>query len=216
MTSGELLDRLRLDLDDLEEPQLWSDEELYSYIDDAQKMFCRKTDGLPDATTPAVTQLAVAPGNSYQAVHKAILKIRGVSRADDGRPVEVVNYEDLAAKCMRYDGNTGRVRALVIGEENHKARTWPVSNETVTLNLLVFRLPLVKVEDDQEMEVDEVHHLHLLDWSKRMAYLKEDADTFNKTKAAEHEQRFLGYCAEVKEEERRKAHKPRTVAYGGI
>jgi hypothetical protein len=213
---GELLDQLRSDLDDVAKPYLWTDEELLTYLDDAQAMFCRKTDGIADATTPAVTALNVVPGGAYQALHKAILKIRGITRADDGRTVDVLNYEDLAARGWRFDGTRGHVRALVIGEEDGKARTYPASIETVTLKLLVFRLPLKKVGTDECLEVADEHHLHLLHWAKRQAYQKEDAETFNKAKSNEYEQRFLSYCAEAQAEARRKAHKPRTVAYGGL
>ena len=52
--------------------------------------------------------------------------------------------------------------------------------------------------------------------SKHRAYMKQDAETFDRTKADEFEKRFNAYCGQVKEEERRKAFKVRTVAYGGI
>ncbi|MDQ8046832.1 MAG: hypothetical protein REI11_19670 [Patulibacter sp.] len=216
MTAGELLGLFRLEIDDLEAPFLWTDAEVLSYIDDAQKEFCRKTDGLSDATTPAVTQLPIAVGDSFLPLHPSILKIRGVTRADTGRTVEVLNNEDLAAKRLRFDGHPGRLQYLVIGEERNKARVYPLPNEAVQLQLLVFRLPLVRITAvGQELEVSDEHQVGLMHWLKKRAYLKQDADAFDKLKAADFEQRFYAFCAEVKEEERRKAHKPRTVAYGG-
>ena len=217
MTSGDLLALLRAELDDLADPYLWSDDELYSYIDDAQKMFCRKTDGIPDATTVAVTQFPVAIGDSYHPLHPSILKIRAVSRADTGREVEVLNYEDLAPRGLYYQaGVTGPVYHLVIGEQMHTARTFPVSNEVVTLNLLVFRLPLYPIVDDQPFEIDDAHLLHLMSWCKRMAYLKQDAETFDKRASLDNEERFYAYCTEVMAEEQKKAHKTRVVQYGGL
>lgn len=215
MTSGDLLNLFRLEMSDQVEPYLWSTAEVYGYIDDAQKMFCRKTDGLSDATTAAVTQLPIALGASYVNTHKSILKLRGATRADNGATVEIINYEDLAACGWRYDGRTGPVKVLVIGEETNKARVYPVPNEAVTLKLLVFRMPLNTIEYDDDFEIGEEHHRHLLNWVKCLAYLKQDSETFDKNKASEFENKFLGYCTEAKAEMRRKAHKHRTVAYGG-
>ena len=216
MTSGELLKLFRSEMSDQIAPFLWSDVEVYSYIDDAQKMFCRKTDGLTDATTTAVTQLAIASGASYVPTHKSILKLRSVTRQDTGEPIEVVNFEDLATRGWRYDGTSGPIKALVIGEEEHKARTYPVANANVVLKLLVFRMPLTTIESDDDLEIFEEHHRHLLHWVKCLAYSKQDSETTDKNKAIEFEGRFLSYCAQAQLETRRKAHKHRTVEYGGI
>jgi hypothetical protein len=217
MNAGDLLVLFRSEMADLEQPPLWSDLEVYSYIDDAQKMFCRKTDGISDATTPAVVQFPVVPADSYKPTHKSILRIRSATRADTGVDVEVLNYDDLPARGYRYDGVKGTIKAIVIGEEEGKARTYPVSNETVQINLLVFRLPIKPIADETSaLEVAEEHHRHLLYWAKSLAYLKQDSEAFNKSKASEFEAKFITYCAMAKIEQQRKRHKTRFVAYGGI
>lgn len=219
MNSSELLSLFRQEMNDNVAPYLWSDEEVFSFEDDAQKMFCRKTDGISDATTPAVVSLAVTPGTTWVNLHPAVLKIRGCVRIDTGRPVEVINREDMAPRGWYFDGTTtGPVKALVVGEEAHKARVYPKSNETVGIELLTFRLPLTEIttEGDEAFEVDAEHHRHLLLWMKHLAYSKQDAEAYDKTKAAEFEAKFIGYCEQVKEEERRKRHKVRVVMYGGI
>jgi hypothetical protein len=85
MNSTELKDLFRDEMEDLAEPYLWSDALVYSYADDAQKMFCRLTDGLADVSTPKVVNLAIVPGASFLPTHKSILKFRGATRSDDGR-----------------------------------------------------------------------------------------------------------------------------------
>lgn len=215
MTSGELLALFRSEMMDLETPYLWSDTEIYSYIDDAQKMFCRETDGIADATTNEVVEISVVEGSDWVSTHPSILKIRGLTRADTGRSVEVVNHEDLPVRGWFFDGTAGPVRGLVIGMENHKARVYPVSTEIVTLRMTVFRLPLEDISTDQDFEIESQHHRHLLLWVKSLAYLKEDTEVFNRTKSMEYEGKFLAYCAKSKIEARRTRHKPRSVAYGG-
>lgn len=218
MNTTELYTLFRSDMDDVNAPYLWSDDDVFGYIGDAQTMFCRKTDGISDVTTPAVTQLAITPGAGRITTHKSVLKIRTATRLDTGRSVEVVNREDMAKRNWYFDGTQGPIKALVVGEEAHSVRTYPVSNETVNIELMVFRLPMVAITTDgeQEFEIDEQHHRHLLLWCKHLAYSKQDAETIDKNKAAEFEQKFNAYCETAKEEARRARHKPRLVAYGGL
>lgn len=218
MDSSELLDLFRSEMSDQAKPYLWSDDDIFGYEDDAQKMFCRKTDGIADASTAAVVNVAVAPATDWVALHPTITRIRWATRSDTGRPVDIINQDDMAQRRWYFDGTTSTVKALVIGMEAHKARVYPKSNETITLNLAVFRLPLVAIttDGDQAFEVAEEHHPHLLHWMKHRAYMKQDAETFDRMKAKEFEDKFYAYCSQVKEEERRKAFKVRTVVYGGI
>lgn len=218
MNSSELLDLFRSEMSDKVEPFLWSDEDVFGYENDAQVMHCRKTDGIADATTLAVTAIAVTPSTDWVDLHPKIIRIRSATRSDTGRDIDIINRDDMPLRRWYFDGALGSVKALVIGMQANKARVFPKSNETVTVNLTVFRLPLVPISDagDQEFEIEEQHHRHLLLWMKHLAYLKQDAETYDRTRAEEFEQKALAYWAKVKEEDRRKAFKVRTVAYGGI
>lgn len=217
MLPSELLEVFRAEVNDVEAPYLWSDDEFYRYADDAQKMFCRKTDGIADDTTPAVVELVLAPGADRVALHPTIKQIRSALRTDTGRPIEVISPENMPARGWYFDGRPGNVRALVVGGSANAARVFPLSGEDVTLQLGVFRLPLTTVSDlDDPLEVDEQHHLHLLLWAKHLAYSKQDAEAFDKTKAAEFRTAFLAYCADVLAEQRRARHKTRVVRYGGL
>jgi hypothetical protein len=66
------------------------------------------------------------------------------------------------------------------------------------------------------MEIPEHHHVNLLMWMKARAYGKLDAETYDKTKQMEYEQKFRAYCTQAKAEQGKLAHMHRTVAYGGI
>ena len=54
MTSNELLDMFRRDVMDVRRPYLWTDEEIYAYMNDAYNMFARMTGGISDYTTDDV------------------------------------------------------------------------------------------------------------------------------------------------------------------
>jgi hypothetical protein len=81
----ELLELFRDEMADAVVPYLWSDTLVYGYIADAQRMFCRLTNGIADARTPSVTELAVVPGAEWLILSRAILKVRAATRRDTGR-----------------------------------------------------------------------------------------------------------------------------------
>jgi hypothetical protein len=288
MNTTELLEQFREEMNDVATPYLWSDTLVYRYIGDAQKQFCRFTNGISDSRTPAVTQVTIQPGVEWYAAHSSILKVRFMTRCDTGRDVNAANFDQRAYSGIVFDGRTGPLKALVHGLEGHYLRAWPVPDTStrvtgttvgvtplgassvtlistdgikvgqsisglgiapfttvlsvagavvvltlpttaeipdaaaltfdLTVNLSVFRLPITAITDDgdQEFEIDEQHHEHLLLWVKHRAYSKQDAETFDRTKAKEFDDAFRGYCARAKSEQDRLRRVPTPVAYGGI
>lgn len=217
MNSTDLLERFRSDVKDDALPYLWSDEEIYSNIDDAQKMFCRLTDGLPDASSVA-TLVTYISGDEWVDTHPSVMKFRAARFASNGRPITIVNYEDLAEHCVRLDGKSGLPKYFVIGMEKDKALFYPIPTDGDTIKLLIDRLPLKTITcvGDQKFEIPEEHQLHLLDWVKHLAYMKQDAETLDKTASANFEAEFRRYCETARKEKERHKHKTRTVQYGGI
>jgi hypothetical protein len=216
MTSGDLLDLFRDEMNDSAVPYLWSDDFVFGAIDDAQTTFCRLTDGISDGSTVAVTQIAIVPATEWYAFNPVILKVRTSYRTDTGRPVDIISQEDMVTRGYRWDGSTGTLKALVMGIETGKVRAYPMPTETVTVQLTVFRKPLITITDDQALEIPADHHRALLFWAKYRAYMKQDAECFDKTRAADNKADFEAYCKEAKLEQRRARRQPGAVVYGGI
>ena len=218
MTPAALLGLFRSEMADTVAPYFWSNVDVYSYIDDAQKMFCRLTDGIPDAYQPALTRIPVVPGTEWYTLSPLILKIRAVTFALTGRAVEVFTPETATTYGVRFDGATGPTKAVVTGLRENAVRVWPVPDQTVDLELSVFRLPLTTINGTalEAFEIAEHHHLHLLTWAKARAYLKQDAECFDRARSAEFDQMFRGYCHEVLREQSRKRRTTGTTVYGGL
>ncbi len=214
MNTTEMLAAFRDEMADQEAPYLWSDAALYRYVDDAQKMFCRLTEGIEDAKNYA---LSITPNTVWYDIGPLVLKVRSAHRADTGREVPIIAMEKMRSEGITLDGSVGPLKAFVSGFERDSYRAWPIPNETVTIALSVFRLPSVKIEEaEQDLEIDEQHHEALLMWVKHKAYDKQDAETFNKTKSLEYAQRFRQYCAAARVEQERRRRPTSAVAYGGI
>lgn len=217
MTPQNLLTLFRSNVQDTVEPYSWTDDDAYSYMSDAESMFCRLTDGIADATTASVVEVPVAEDDEWVDISPLILKIRAASRDSDGAPIDIVNYEDLPSRGIRLDGRTGPLQTVIAGMEENKLRLQYKASTADTIRLLVFRKPLVPLTAaSTEFEIKEEHHFHLLQWMERCAYLKHGTETLDTKRSMNAELRFQDYCALVMDEQRRLRHKPRTVAYGGI
>ncbi|GIV03791.1 MAG: hypothetical protein KatS3mg015_2621 [Fimbriimonadales bacterium] len=225
MDSTALHDLFRSEMRDEATPYLWSDAEIYSYIDDAQKMFCRLQGGIADASS-AVTRLSVTAGDVFVPVSPLILKIREARRSADGYDLEILNFEDMQSRRSvddygyrsgyRIDNTVGIVKAIVVGMEANKIRLVHIPQEDQLIDLIVYRMPLVSITaGGQALEIDEHHHRHLLHWMKHLAYQKQDAETYDRGRSDMFRAEFLAYCDQAKAEREKREHKYRTVVYGG-
>lgn len=226
MTPSELYDRFRSDVVDVAKPYLWTEEEVWGYENAAYRMFVRLTGGIADFTSEACT-LDMAVGERIVDLHPSILHIDDAYRVSDGGKISIINLNDpqvgLRDDYGRYrrqmNLNTqGRVDMLVIGRQKHKGEWINTPAEVDQCALTIYRLPLANIVDSSTEfdDVDEDHHLHLLDWMKHLAYAKQDAETFDKARSEECAAKFEAYCAQVKREWSRYQHKTRIVSYGGI
>lgn len=211
MDTTELLTLLRSEVSDQELPYLWSDALLYSYIDDAQKQFCRDTYGIADARSFTID---IVPGTEWYPLDRKILKIRSAVDSVTGRETRLVPMERAESEAMRFDGRQGPLRALVSGMEANTLRTWPVPNQASTIALRTFRLPATVGAGD-ELEIDELHHPHLLNWVKHRAYGVQDTEVFDKQASERFRAAHKAYCADALIAQSRAAHSAGNVVYGG-
>jgi hypothetical protein len=194
-------------------------------MDAAYKMFVRLTGGITDFTSEACS-IAIATGERVADCHPSILRVLTAQRASDDAELKIVNITDLntvspsdygAVRSLLRDTSTGAVHTMIIGRQKNKVEfiSTPVADDEALLS--VYRLPLDTISGaGQELsEVEDHHHIYLLDWMKHLAYRKQDADTFDKARSEECGQNFEKYCAFSKGELERTRHKTRVVQYGG-
>lgn len=214
MNSTELKDLFRAEAGDEEEPQLWSDAELFRYMDDAQKMFCRLTGGLADASS-TLTQLFITPEIDWLSMSPLILETKSARDGDTGAPLRVINAEDMPGLGLRFDGRAGPVKYVILGLEADRARLYPMPVVEGSIALVVDRLPLKSITDEgQKFEIAPQHHEHLVIWMFHRAYAKQDAEAFDRKKSADAKIAFEEYCRSAKRERERAKNKVRVVRYG--
>jgi len=226
MESQDLLCMFREDAIDNAEPFLWSNAEVYQYINDAYSMFIRLTGGIADGVSSATKLFAVA-GEGTTPLDPSVMRIRTAKNTTDGnRPIRVINVQDVDGLTSDDYGviqqadttRPGPIRYMIIGEAEEYVRWVNLPAVDTEIQLVIERLPLIPITRQRQAfaGVRAEHHYHLLKWVRHLAYRKQDADTFNLVKSDQERDDFLGYCELAKREKSIRKHKIRSVAYGGL
>lgn len=222
--SGELLDAFRSDIIDEAQPYLWSDAEVIRYMDAAYRMFVRLTGGIADISSDA-TAVDMIAGERLSDLHPSILRIMSACKRSDSSYLDILNAGEGSEKIPTSDYRialiswrqnlSGPVTKMIHGMERGKVAWVKTPEFDDTVDLHIYRLPLERIVDRSNTlsDVDEDHHIYLIDWMKHLAYKKQDAETFDKSKSDECEAQFRAYCEQCKREWERYKHKNRVVQY---
>jgi hypothetical protein len=223
VTPGELKDYFRREIDDLKAPYLWSDDDVFMYMDVAYSEFCRLTDYLSDATTPDVCQVSVIADEPFADLSPLVTKIRKATMSSTGHEVALRSMRQMDSGFVTNDygvavgtnwlTTTGTPKIAVTDVEFNKLRLSPIPTAADTLDLIVYRLPIDTIDaSSSEFEVtDRRHQLIFLHKMKSLAYGKHDADVKNEVLEAKFERSFEQMCEAVKAELARIRDKSRTT-----
>jgi hypothetical protein len=225
MTTDELYSLFRDTVADTVKPYLWSDDEVYAYMNDAYFWFVRLTGGIPDFLSDICT-IPVVKDEPNAEISQAILRIRQATLSD-GRDVKIINAQDTTRlndedfgllRRLNMTNTTGAVRYMVIGLEPGLVRWVNIPDHDDSVHLLIERLPLAPIDTFSSGfdGVADQHHFHFLKWMEHLAYNKHDVDSYNPRKSEDSKAKFLEYCDFAKKEKDIAKHKTRIVAYGGI
>lgn len=230
MTPAELLDKFRLQIDDTYSEYLWSDDEVYEYMADAQNMFLRLVGGISDSTS-AITQITATQSVPTTTVSDRILKFRRADRTSDYVPIKIMNLRDLDAGRIikddygrqlfgngyKLDATEGKIQAMITDMEQDSVRWVPIPEANETVRLVVYRLSLKDAGETTAFEIHSHHHIHLLKWMMYRAHTKQDAEAFDKGRANTFKREFENYAEGIAKDERgRREHKNRVMRYGGL
>lgn len=229
MILQDLILNFRKQVQDLSAPFLWDEDEALIYAIDAQDVFVRRMGGISDngntGAGTALTDLSLVTAQPTSAFSPFVLKIRSGKLLTAKRDVEIIDESQVKELAHRHDygmqtasylddSSTGTVRYGIIGLEDNRLRWYKVPSEADTCRLHVYRLPYPRItEQEDDLEIPEYHHYHLIKWMKHLAYSKEDAETYDKDLADKNEAVFEKYCDTAKSEFERQRYKPRVVAF---
>jgi len=213
MNTTELLDYFRSQVVDEKKPYLWTDDEIFRFMDEAQNTFCRLTEGIADAVTPEVVTVSIVAGEIFAETHPSILLFRSAILTSTDYPLDIKNHTDI----LKWTNQIGTISQMIIGLQKDMVRWNYMPRDDDEVQLIVYRLPLEPLKGPElEIEVEAVHHVSFVHWMKHLAYAKQDADTWDPKASETGKAMFEAYCRQVKAEQERYKHKPRSIAYGGL
>ncbi len=196
-------------------------DELYRQLNFGYIDFVRQLGGTPDAL-----DIDIDTDDDEVILPSYVMKTRSVKRASDRGEVGVINYTDLLTgrsndygnTVMLDSGRTGTVRQFVIGERRGFARLIAVPAADDTLNLLIDRLPLNTIEDDDSefVDLEPEHHTAMVDWLMAKAFRRRIDGLYSPKDAEYHENRYDAAITKAKDARQLAEAKVRVVQYGGI
>lgn len=229
MTINELIELFRSQVGDESTPYLFSDIEVLRWVIDAQDMFVRGTGGIADYSTRDLTDVVLTPNEPFTAFSPYILRIRSGQLITAQTKVTFIQEADLDTinrdwnygiqfPSLLDDTDTEVVDYGILELTDKQIRWYKVPVTADICRMHIYRLPYPRIKDENDcLEIDEHHHLHLIMWMKHLAYSKEDAETYDASLAEKNKIMFDQYVEDKSSKElSRQRHKPKTVRYGGI
>lgn len=244
-TADELKDRFRKDVDDVEggsggEDYLFSDDEVLEYMYEAQREFVRRARVLRKTSpfAPTVTEITITPPadplnlaltDGWITPHASIIKpLRARLRSQvNPRNLELVTVEEMDGGYwiddygtylrQNWESQTGPARFIITNMQEDQWRLVPIPVVADTLELTVLHMPTTDVTQGAELEVTEREdQLTLMLYMKYLAFMKQDADIYDK----ELSDRFLNAFEKKADDRRREVRQTRFrhqgMRYGGI
>lgn len=195
MNVADFIEAFRSELADKEEPPLWSDDEIAAYLNEAVQEACERAYLIEDRSTLAVCAIALQPGVDTYSLHSSVFEIKRLTY--QGRPLCETSVEALDAESPGWEARQGQPRGFIFeqasGVQPARVRLVPTPNQAGAVALTVYRgalKPLNSAQDNAKPEIHESYHARLKDWIYRCAFLKQDSDTQDKSRAAEFAAQF--------------------------
>lgn len=188
MLMKEFIALARRKLDDLigaSSSSLWSNDDIADYLFETSLEVSQATLCLRDSSSVTTCQISVTTGESYYDLHNSILELQRVEHATATARSELklATEEYLFSQCANWKTTAGVPTLYAF--ENEGIRLDRVPEEDATLHLSTIRLAVDRVEANSSGVCSEIpvrYHGQLINGVLARAFMKPDAETFNRFK----------------------------------
>ncbi len=175
---------------------LVSDATITRYLNEAQRILCRKAWVLEDSTTASCAEITLATDTAEYALHKSVLSVKTARLNDDTVDLTRVGYDDNRVRPIDvtrmpdyWDVNTATAdstgRPTVFSTDSGSrlirfGRTPSSVENGLKVKLRVVRMPLTELSTGSPSaspEVPEEHHLLLCTYAAGMALQNPNLDS---------------------------------------
>jgi len=196
MTLEDLIQRVRIEADDLFEPYFWSDEVITDWLNEAQEEAAIRGRLIHESDNAAVCTLKVKAGKASYPLHASLYEIDHLAFNRDGlyrvQPLKLVSGEALDSIMPDWRNEEGDPEYAIQGDKG--LRLVPRPTDAGVVNLEGYRLPLSPmVTGSDEPGINAAHHRHLVHWALSKAFRVPDAEVFDPQRAQNAEALFTRY-----------------------
>ncbi|MDX9742095.1 MAG: hypothetical protein RBT81_13110 [Gammaproteobacteria bacterium] len=199
MTLADLVARYRVAANDLVAPHFCTDEEVTTFLNEAQNEAAIRGRMLRTTAEaePAVCEIDVTAGASLYSLHPALYELSYQAWRASGEtvrtPLALVTREWLDRNVL-YWRDMPQDAPRYIAKDGHSLQLVPAPAKAGEILLEGYRTPLERMTDDtDEPAIPALHHIHLVQWALYRAFSKPDADLFDPSRAAMAEAEFTRY-----------------------
>lgn len=198
MILSELIRKFRVAAFDMEQPYLFSDEDITDWLNDGVKEAAIRGRLIHDSTTTGVCTISTLPAIPNYALHESLYEIDAIHWLSVDNPYRVnglrlVSQEDMAD--IWHDWRTrdyGTPEYVIQNDTN--IRLVPAPREAGVITIEGYRTPLVKMTlDTDRPEINLIHHEYLIQWALHKGFGIPDSEVFDMNRSALAEQEFTDY-----------------------
>lgn len=187
MTLGELIARFRSASNDKVEPYLWSDEDVIQWLNDAQEEAAIRARLIHESDSASLCEVKTTAGKAVYQLKPQMYEITHASWDEDGtrsyRLLSLTSTEALDENDRYWRTRPASIPHSVI-QTDRSVRLVPAPKSDGTLVIEAYRLPKSLMESpDDEPEINQVHHRHLVNWALHKAFSVPDAEIFDPNRA---------------------------------
>lgn len=165
---------------------LWSNADLTRYANEAENEFCHRRPIL-DSETAAICEIAVTAGTGTYTYDSRIVLIKRAKLSTETEILKKVTTDWLDYEYQNWEAWTSDPWYFVDDQTDQKLRIVAPPTVDGTLGMTVGRRPIAAMawadRASVSPEIPETHHNDLLHWILHLAYLKDDAETYDPQKS---------------------------------
>ena len=181
-----------------------STENFVFFLNEAQRKAARNANLIFDKTS-AITTKSIISGKSIYPIDTSIYAIVAARLDQNGTITYLTPTDRIEVDRVYPDWREQATTPNFYIHGRNTIELIPVPDTTFTLNLEVYRYPEKLECLSDELEIEEEHHEHLVDWVLYRAFSTKDADSVDVAKAMDAKNNFLSYFGQEPRAEIRKS-----------
>ena len=221
MTNQNILDEARGKLDDKGQPQLWSDDELIQYRNNAVNRLCKDALLITDSTTPAICTIAVLANQAGYTKDERIIRVREGLITARSTPLVRKTMDWMSEHWPTWRSAQPGIPIIFCEDiDEGKITLIPTPKDNDTLSLSVYRYPMLQMANTKESrdsspEFNFQFHQYIHEGILAQAYGKQDAECFDRTLMERYQKVFDRNVDRAKLEMYKTRYASQTVAVHG-